>query len=147
MDGRPFAPLRIALEPGYDGGRIGVWLVDIPGGFGWAATRGRALSQTASIAGRIREWLTDHGQPLDLPRFKGVEIVDEVAPSLHDGYERNATFAFDHRALGAPELDVAVRRLAAARADLLSLIERVARVRGGERAAADRGRPGRADHR
>src|SRR4051794_24435768 len=120
------APLRIALEPGYDAGRVGVWLLDVPGAFGWAASRERALSQTPSIAGGLRDWLLDHGETLDLPPFRGVDIVEEVAPTTLDGYERNATFEADRRPVTTEELARAVRWLAYARADLLDVAERVA---------------------
>ena len=86
MDDRPAAPLRVGLEPGYDAGRVGVWLLDVPGAFGWAASRDRALSQTPSIAGGLRDWLQDHGKTLDLPPIRGVTIVEEVAPTTLDGY-------------------------------------------------------------
>ena len=125
MDDRPAAPLRVGLEPGYDAGRIGVWLLDIPGGFGWAASRPRALSQTPSIAGGIRDWLADHGETLDLAPIRGVEIVEEVPPTTLDGYERNATFAADHRPVSEADIDRALRWLAYARADLLALVARV----------------------
>ncbi len=36
-------PLRLWLEPGYDG-HFGVWLLDLPGGFSGAATREQAVS-------------------------------------------------------------------------------------------------------
>ena len=38
-------PLRIALERGYDGGREGAWILDLPGAFGWARDRNQAISQ------------------------------------------------------------------------------------------------------
>jgi len=126
MDERPAAPLRVGLEPGYDAGRVGVWLLDIPGAFGWAASRARALSQTPSIAGGLRDWLLDHGETLDLPPFRGVDIVEEVPPTTLDGYERNATFEADRRAVTADDLARAQRWLTYARADLLAVADRVA---------------------
>ena len=126
MDDRPAAPLRVGLEPGYDAGRVGVWLLDVPGAFGWAASRDRALSQTPSIAGGLRDWLQDHGETLDLPPIRGVTIVEEVAPTTLDGYERNATFEADRRPVTRADLARAERWLAYARADLLEVADRVA---------------------
>jgi ribosomal protein S18 acetylase RimI-like enzyme len=126
MDHRPAAPLRIGLEPGYDAGRIGVWLLDVPGAFGWSASRERALSQTPSIAGGHRDWLLEHGETLDLPPLRGVDIVEEVPPTTLDGYERNATFEADRRPVTTAELERAVRWLAYARDDLLKVADRVA---------------------
>lgn len=120
------APLRIWLEPGYDDGRVGTWLLDVPGAFSWTRSIELARSQAPSAAGRFREWLEDHGETLDLPPIHGVEVVEEVAPSwLEDGYERNATFAADHRPVTADEVETAIRRVGYARDDLLRLLARV----------------------
>src|SRR3954468_19947905 len=127
MDPRSAAPLRIALEPGYDAGRVGVWLLDVPGAFGWAASRERALSQTPSIAGGLRDWLLADGERRGLPPFRGVDIVEEVAPTTLDGYERNATFEADRRPVTTEELARAVLWLASARADPPRVAERAAR--------------------
>jgi len=141
MDDRPAAPLRVGLEPGYDAGRVGVWLLDVPGAFGWAASRERALSQTPSIAGGLRDWLRDHGEALDLPPFRGVDIVEEVPPTTLDGYERNATFDADRRPATPDDLARVERWLAYARADLHEVADRVAayqRVHGPLPAEGDR---------
>ena len=119
-------PLRVWLEPGYDAGRFGAWLLDIPGAFGWATSRERALQGSLSVAGRVREWLADHGETGVLPPMRGIEVVEEVPVTRHpDGTERNATFAADHRPVPADELEAVLRRLAFARSDLVELIDRL----------------------
>jgi len=120
------APLRVWLEPGYDDGRVGAWLLDLPGAFGWARSRALARSQSLSVAGRFRDWAAEHGEIVELPRLRGLEVVEEV-PAVRgpDGYERNATFAHDHRALPLEELETVIRRLRHARDDFLALLGRV----------------------
>ena len=120
------APLRVWLEPGYDGGRVGAWLLDMPGAFGWARSRALARSQSLSVAGRFREWAGEHGEPVALPPLRGVEVVEEVpAARRPDGSERNATFGRDHRAVPAEELETTIRRAAHARDDFCVILGRV----------------------
>lgn len=120
------APLRVWLEPGYDDGRVGAWLLDLPGAFGWARSAALARSQSLSVAGRFREWALEHGEIVELPPLRGLEVIEEVpAVRSPDGYERNATFAHDHRAVPLEELETVIRGLRHAREDLLALLGRV----------------------
>jgi len=134
-----FPPLRLGLEPGYDGGRTGAWLLDIPGAFGWAPTRDAAISQSPSVAGWWREWLARHGEPWPLGEVGPAVITEEVPASVEDEFERNALFAHDERPLGRDEIETAIGRLEAARADLTGLIDRLGIVDApeGERTAED----------
>ena len=130
MTGTPdrpaFAPLRVWLEPGYGGGRVGGWAVDVPGAFGSARTPERAPTAALSAAARVREWLVLHGDVLDLPAIRGIETLGEVrAVREPDGYEVNATLPEDRRAVGVDEVETAIRRLGWGREDLLSLAERI----------------------
>jgi GNAT superfamily N-acetyltransferase len=118
------APLRIWLEPGYDFGRYGAWLLDLPGAFRWADGRDLAISQASSAAAWYRDWLARHGERIDMTWDRPV-IVEEVPSSVVDGYERNALFEDDRRPVSDGELETALRRLAYARADLLALAQRV----------------------
>jgi predicted N-acetyltransferase YhbS len=130
-------PLRLGLEPGYDGGRTGAWLLDLPGAFGWAPDRRAAVSQAGSVAGWWREWLASHGDPWPLGDVGWPEVAEEVPADTTGGYERNATFAADRREVTADELETALRRLDHARSDLLALLGRLPAVdaRDGERTA------------
>lgn len=125
MDPAPLAPLRVWLERDYDGGRWGAWLLDLPGAFSSAASRPLALSQSPSTVGWFRDWLARHGESLDLPPVGSVQEVEEVAATVVDGYERNATFALDHRPVRADELNAAIRRLDHARRDLVTVLTAV----------------------
>jgi GNAT superfamily N-acetyltransferase len=116
-------PLRLGLEPGYDGGRFGAWLLDVPGAFGWARNEGAAISQSMSVAGWWREWLARHGDAWPIDPFGASEVVETVAASVRDGYERNATFDADRAVLTGDALEAAIRRLDYARADLLALAD------------------------
>jgi GNAT superfamily N-acetyltransferase len=137
IDRDAFRPLRIALEPNYDGGRFGAWLVDLPGAFGWATSRGLAVSQSGSVAGWWRDWLARHGDPWPLGWLGGPEVVEEVASDDSGGYLRLATFESDRDALARDALEAALRRLGWAREDLLGLVERLTVVdaAAGERTA------------
>jgi len=121
-----FAPLRVRLEPGYGGGRVGAWAVDIPGAFGSARTPERALTAALSAAARVREWLALHGEVLDLPAIRGFETLGEV-PAIRepDGYEVNATFPEDRRAVEADAAEAVIRRLGWGREDLLAVAGRI----------------------
>lgn len=121
-------PVRVWLEPGYDHGRYGTWLLDLPGAFSWSTSRDLALSQAPAVAGRFRAWLAEHGETLDLPPIRGTELVEEVPPTwLDDGYELNATFAADRRPVRDEEIAAVKRRLAYARDDLIALAGAVRR--------------------
>jgi predicted N-acetyltransferase YhbS len=121
------APLRVWLERGYDGGQWGAWLLDVPGAFSAAAARPLALSQSPSTLGWFRDWLDRHGEPLALPAVGPVEEVEEVAATVVDGYERNATFASDEHAVGQDELEAAIRRVGFARTDLVAVLGAIRR--------------------
>jgi ribosomal protein S18 acetylase RimI-like enzyme len=124
------APLRVWIERDYDGGRWGAWLLDVPGAFGWATSRALAVSQSPSTLGWFRDWLGRHGEPWPLPPVERVEEVEEVAATVVGGYERNATFGQDARAVTGDEVEAAIRRLGYARQDLLAI---AAQVRDRER--------------
>ncbi len=116
-------PLRLGIEPGYDGGMVGAWLLDLPGAFGWARNREAAISQSASVAGWWRDWLEQHDETWSLGALGSTEVTEDVAATvLDDGYERNATFARDRRPVTGDELEAALRRLGYARQDLLTTI-------------------------
>lgn len=111
-------PIRVALEIGYDGGRVAAWMVDLPGCFVWASDRDVALARVPSAVGAFAAWLERHGEPIHVPGTDRVAVVEEMAASIVEGHERNATFAFDRRPVAADELAATRRRLAFARADL-----------------------------
>src|SRR2546423_7147956 len=131
-------PLRVWLETGYDGGKFGAWLLDVPGAFGAAASRDLAVSQSSVAFGWFRDWLARHGESLE-GSFGFAEVVEAVAATHVDGYERNATFGDDARPVGEQELAAAIRRLEYARADLDALRPRLDDIvtSTGERSAAD----------
>ena len=126
-----FAPLRVWLEPDYDGGRIAGWATDLPGTLAVAASRDRALTAALTAAGRVREWLEAHGDEAGIPRLRRTEVQGEV-PAHHepDGYEVNATLPSDRRSVAGEELAIAARRLGWAREDLLALAGRIRALEG-----------------
>ncbi|HET7676244.1 MAG TPA: hypothetical protein VFK38_00155 [Candidatus Limnocylindrales bacterium] len=118
-------PLRVWLEPGYDHGRFGAWMLDWPGAFAWRDARDAALAAAPEAVRGFVAWLARHGEEMPRPG-EGVTVVEEVpARWLEDGYEINATFAADHRAVTAEELAATIRRLDFARDDLLEILGRL----------------------
>jgi GNAT superfamily N-acetyltransferase len=113
-------PLRVWVETGYDGGRFGAWLLDVPGAFGAAASRDLAVSQSSVALGWFRDWLARHGEVLDVA-FGWPDVVEQRAAEQLDGYERNATFDDDARPVTADDVEAAIRRLGFAREDALGL--------------------------
>jgi len=125
-------PLRVWLEPSYDHGRTGAWLLDLPGAFTWGEDRDIALARIPSAAHRFAGWLADHGEQLLAPSSADVEVVEEVpAHRLDSGYEVNATFDADERPVTPDEVEATVRRLAYAREDLLALVGRIREFEAG----------------
>jgi N-acetylglutamate synthase-like GNAT family acetyltransferase len=127
LDG--FALLPVWLEHGYDGGRIAGWVPDVPGVLAVADTRERALSAAVTATARVREWLEAHGDEAAIPRIWRSQAAGDVdATQQADGCEVNATLPADRRRATDDEVAEAVRRLGWARADLLTLAARIARV-------------------
>ncbi|MEJ7752521.1 MAG: hypothetical protein WKF46_06205 [Candidatus Limnocylindrales bacterium] len=117
-------PIRVWLEPGYDYGRYGAWMLDWPGCFVWGDSREDVLSRVPGAVRRHAEWLASFGEPAAVPTSGSVEVVEEAAARVIDGYERNAIFAADHRPLGSGELEAMLRQLGFARSDLGRLRQR-----------------------
>ncbi|MEO6350745.1 MAG: hypothetical protein ABIP53_08840 [Candidatus Limnocylindrales bacterium] len=120
--------IRVWLEPEYDHGRTGAWMLDWPGAFTWGNSTAGAMARVTSTVNRFVEWLEEHGESAAPPIPTVAEAVDEVAAfRREDGYEVNATFDADRRAATTDELETAICRLAFAREDLLKLVDRVDR--------------------
>ncbi|CAN5609463.1 hypothetical protein BH20CHL6_BH20CHL6_10530 [soil metagenome] len=119
------APIRVWLEPDYDYGRCGAWMLDWPGCFTWGRTREIALARVPSAVGRYAAWAATHGEAVSPPGSGHVDVVEEVAAVRADGYERNATFGTDLRTVEPAELETVIRRLGYAREDLLDVAARV----------------------
>jgi ribosomal protein S18 acetylase RimI-like enzyme/predicted RNase H-like HicB family nuclease len=118
--------IRVWLEPNYDHGRAGAWLLDWPGAFTSGDSREMALARVTPAAHRFVDWLAEHGEAVPAVPLVPAEIVDEVAAhTLEDGYEVNATFAADDRQVTSKDVESTLRRLAFARSDLLSVVDRL----------------------
>lgn len=118
--------MRVWLEPGYDHGRYGAWMLDWPGCFVWADSRDEVLSSVPAAVRRHADWLAGFGEPAVVPAADDVQIVEEVAAGVKQGYEINATFGADRRAVDSGELETMLRQLDFARADLGRLRQRIA---------------------
>jgi ribosomal protein S18 acetylase RimI-like enzyme len=118
--------IRVWLEPEYDHGRTGAWMLDWPGAFCWGPTRHAAMARVVSTVNRFVEWLAEHGEVSGKPIPLVAEVVDEVsAYRREDGYEVNATFDADRRPVSEAELEATLRQLQYARHDLRTLTEQV----------------------
>src|SRR5438045_2278783 len=102
--------IRVGLETGYDYGRVGAWILGLPGCFVWGSDRSVALARVPSAVGAFASWLGGHGDRTAVPETDRVEVVEEQAASILDGYERNVTFAEDRRAVTSDDMERAVRR-------------------------------------
>lgn len=100
-------------------GRWIAHLVGWPGGFVSGRTRAEALDEAPAAIAQYFAWLRRHGEtpPEDELQFE----VDEVHAAWisEDEYEVNAFFAADRPPLSADEIQLALTRLRASRADLL----------------------------
>ncbi|HEV3486571.1 MAG TPA: hypothetical protein VG106_14265, partial [Vicinamibacterales bacterium] len=118
--------IRVWLEPGYDHGRTGAWMLDWPGAFTWGTSREGAMARVPSAVHRFVEWLDEHGdEAATTGRVPAVaEVVDEVPTQrLDDGYQVMATFDADGRDVSDEELRRHIDRMRYARADLLEIID------------------------
>ncbi len=118
-------PIRVWLEPGYDFGRTGAWMLDLPGCFVWADGRPEALAAVPLAVGRFTTWLAEHGERIADPG-DGLEVVEEVASIPAGDAELNATFDADVRPIDATELERSMRWLGFAREDLLAYLDGLA---------------------
>jgi len=123
-------PIRVWLEPGYDHGRVGAWMLEWPGCFAWGTTREHVLSRVVPAVHGHVDWLEDHGESARRPETDALEIVEEVAPTWDGTYERNATFAADAEAVTAQRLESTIRILDAARSDLTVEITQLSQAPG-----------------
>ena len=123
----PAAPARVWLEPAYDHGRWGAWLLDWPGCFSWGSSRAAALARVPSAVARFTDWLVAHGEPRPVTPSTRSEVIEEVPATASAGYEINATFAADARAVAADELERDLRWLDHAHTDVCAVAERVRR--------------------
>ena len=114
--------IRVWLEPEYDHGRTGAWMLDWPGAFAWGETRAGALARVQSAVHRYNDWLAEHDESSPAPPIGGIRIVQEVAAFRPDGgHEVNAIFTEDDRTVTNRAMETMIRRLGFARDDLLAI--------------------------
>lgn len=116
--------IRVGLEPGYDYGRFGVWVFDLPGCATWADDRAAALAAVPGAVSTFRAWTVRHGEPPSAAAST-VEVVEEIPTRWVGEEEINPLFESDRTALSADGLALGIRRLDAAHADLLDLVDRL----------------------
>jgi hypothetical protein len=133
-------PIRVWLEPGYDYGRFGAWALDLPGCATWADDRGAALASVPEAVASFGAWLVRHGERGPEPAGPDIEVVEEVPTRWVGDEEINPLFGRDRDALSAEGLALGIRRLDAARVDLLELLDRLALPSTGAGGVARRGR-------
>lgn len=131
------APIRVWLEPGYDFGRFGAWMLDLPGCFVWADDRAGALAGVPETVARFTAWLAAHGERATAATGP-VTIVDEVATTWLEKEERNAIYDPDLAPASTADLDRAERWRGYAREDLLSLLDRLGVPSSGPPGVVDR---------
>lgn len=132
-------PIRAWLEPGYDFGRFAAWALDLPGCATWADDRDGALAALPAAVAAFSAWLVRHGESAPAPSGPGVVVIEEIPPTWEGGDERNPLFGPDREALSPDALTVGLRRLDAARADLLEVLDRLGVPATGAAGVARRG--------
>ncbi len=125
-------PIRVWLEPGYDYGRFGAWALDLPGCATWADDRAAALAAVPGVVRSFEAWLVRHGEREPAPIGPALEVVEEVPPRWVGEDEINPLFGPERDAITADGLALGIRRLDAARVDLLELLDRLAVPSTGE---------------
>lgn len=118
-------PTRVWLEPGYDYGRFGAWVLDLPGCATWADDREAALASVPEAVAAFGAWVVSHGEPALAPSGPECLVVEEVPTRWVGEEEINPLFGPDRDALTAEALALAIRRLDAARVDLLAMLDRL----------------------
>jgi DinB superfamily len=119
-------PIRVWLEPGYDYGRFGAWALDLPGCATWADDRDAALASVPGAVASFGAWLARHGEREPATRGPELEVVEEIPTRWVGEEEINPLFGPDRDALSTDGLALGIRRLDAARVDLLELLDRLA---------------------
>src|SRR5688500_10796618 len=139
----PGVSIRVAVEHGYDGGRVAAWVVDLPGCFALGPDRAIALARVPAAVGGFADWLARHGERIEVPPTDRVEVVDELnatVPAPVARPSRNSLLAADRRQATSTDVETTVRRMGYARADLLAVVDRLRaweRVHGSLPAAGD----------
>ena len=101
-------------------------MLDWPGCFCWGPSRAGALARSQSQVMGFVEWLRWHGEDEPRPVPAREAVIEEVpAVVLEGGYEVNATFEADRRAVSRQELEQTLRRLDFAHADLIEIAGRI----------------------
>lgn len=124
--------IRVGLENGMDGHSI-AWALDFPGCYADGADGGTALVALPQALVEYENWVNRHASPSWLPdlsefdvrlveTWEGYCVADDLSEST-DGYEVNAWFRDDWRALSAVEIERGLQMLRWSRADLLAAIE------------------------
>ena len=133
-------PIRVWLEPGYDFGRFGAWMLDLPGCATWGDDRAAALASVPAAVASFAAWLVRHGEDAPPPAGPELRVVEEAAPTWAGDEEMNPLFGADRDPLTADGLATGIRRLDAARADLLEVLDRLAVPSTGAPGISRRGR-------
>ena len=132
--------IRVWLEPGYDYGRFGAWALDLPGCATWRDDREATLASVPAAVASFGAWLVRHGEPAFAPAGPELVVIEEIPTTWVGDEEINPLFGPDRRALTADGLALGIRRLDAARVDLLEVIDRLGLPSTGDGGIARRGR-------
>ena len=117
--------IRVWLEPGYDYGRFGAWALDLPGCATWADDRAAALAAVPGAVAAFGAWLVRHGEPAPVAAGPDLAVVEEIPTTWAGDEEINPLFGPDRDALAPEGLALGIRRLDAARVDLLEVLDQL----------------------
>jgi len=137
--------IRVGLENGADGRSI-AWALDFPGCYADGADGSSALIALPQALVAYEAWVRQHADPSWLPDLSEIDVrlvetwqcyyVADDLSEASDGYEVNAWFRDDWRALSEEEIVRGLQLLRWSRADLLAALE------GASQAAMEEKQPG-----
>ena len=133
-------PIRVWLEPGYDYGRFGAWVLDLPGCATWRDDRAAAIAAVPGGACLVRCVARASPRAGARARPARPSRSSRRSPTRWVGDEEiNPLFEQDRAALSKDGLALGIRRLDAARVDLLEVLDRIALPSTGAGGIAKRG--------
>jgi hypothetical protein len=123
--------IRIGLENNMDGRSI-AWALDFPGCYADGMDGSLALVSLPQALVQYEDWVNKHASPSWLPDLSEFDVrlvetwqgycIDDDLNESSDGYEVNAWFRDDWRALTETEIDHGLQMLRWSRVDLLATL-------------------------
>lgn len=103
--------IRAGVDRGFDRGAA-AWTLELPGCVATADNEATAVERLPARVEAFLAWLAESGEGVSVAPEPVVTVVERFdSYLLDDGYEINATFADDRRAVTSPEAETVLRWL------------------------------------